>query len=99
MLIIAGHFEVEPEQRDEFIRDRVEGMRKSQAEPGCITYVFMADPIEPGLVRLFERWESKEALAAHLGALSSAPRPATDIKVLSAEIQQYVISEVGAVGS
>jgi quinol monooxygenase YgiN len=99
MLIIAGHFEVDPEQRDQFISDRVEAMRKSQAEPGCITYVFMADPTSPGLVRLFERWESKEALATHLGVLRSTPQPASDIKILSAEIQQYEISAVGPLGS
>jgi hypothetical protein len=99
VLIIAGHFEVDPAQRDQFIRDRIEGMRKSQAEPGCVTYVFMADPIEPGLVRLFERWESKEALAVHLGVLREGPQPASDIKVLGAEILQYEISAVGPVGS
>jgi quinol monooxygenase YgiN len=99
MLIVAGTFEVEPERRDEFIADRVESMRTSRAEPGCIAYAFMADPIETGRVLLFERWESKDALAAHLTALRSAPRPASDIKILGAEIQQYEIAEVGAVGS
>ena len=99
MLIVAGTFEVEPERRDEFIRDRAESMRASRAEPGCIAYAFMADPLEPGRVQLFERWESKESLAAHLAQLRSAPRPESDIKILGAEIQQYVISDVGPVGS
>jgi quinol monooxygenase YgiN len=99
MLIVAGTFEVDPERREEFIADRVESMRTSRAEPGCIAYAFMADPIEPGRVLLFERWESKDALAAHLAALRSAPRPASDIKILGAEIQQYEVGEVGAVGS
>jgi hypothetical protein len=99
MLIVAGHFEVDPERRAEFIADREELMRTSRAEPGCIAYAFMADPIEPGRVQLFERWESKDALATHLGVLRSGPRPASDIKILAAEIQQYEISDVGAVGS
>jgi hypothetical protein len=99
MVIVAGHFEVDPERREEFIADRVELMRASRAEAGCITYAFMADPIEPGRVQLFERWESKDALAAHLGALRSGPRPSGDVKILGAEIQQYEIGEVGAVGS
>jgi quinol monooxygenase YgiN len=99
MLIVAGHFDVDPEQVDAFIGERVEGMRQSQAEPGCFAYVFMADPTAPGRVRLFERWESKEALAAHLSGMRSAPRPPSDIKVLDMEIQQYEITEVGAVGS
>jgi quinol monooxygenase YgiN len=99
MVIVAGHFEVDPERREEFIADRVESMRTSRAEPGCITYAFMADPIDPGRVQLFERWENKDALAAHLAALRTAPRPSADIKILGAEIQQYEIGEVGAVGS
>ena len=99
MLIVAGHFDVDPARRDEFIRDREELMRASRGEPGCITYAFSGDPIEAGRVLLFERWESKGALATHLEVLRSGPRPASDIQILGAEVQQYEISEVGAVGS
>jgi len=99
MLIVAGYFDVDPEQRDDFIQGREEGMRRSRAEPGCITYVFAADPIEAGRVHLFERWESKEALAEHIKGMRDAPRPPSDIKVLGREVQQYEIANVGAVGS
>ena len=99
MLIVAGHFDVDPARREEFIADRVELMRTSRAESGCITYAFSGDPIEPGRVLLFERWESKGALAAHLEVLRSGPRPASDVQILGAEVQQYEIGEVGAVGS
>lgn len=102
MLIVAGHFDVDPSERDAFIRGREEGMRRSRAEPGCITYVFSADPIEPGRVHLYERWESKDALAAHLAAMRTAPKPESPpppVKVLASEIQQYEISAAGPVGS
>lgn len=99
MLIVAGHFEVDPAQRDEFLLSRVAAMRTSRSEAGCITYVFSADPIEPGRVQLFECWESKEALAAHLEGMRSAPRPATGVAILAAEVQQYEIAAVGPVGS
>jgi quinol monooxygenase YgiN len=99
MLIVAGHFDVDPAEREEFIADRVEIIRASRAEPGCITYAFSADPIEPGRVLLFERWESKPALATHLEGLRSAPPTAHDIQILGAKIQQYEISVEGAVGS
>jgi quinol monooxygenase YgiN len=99
MIIVAGTFEVDPAQRDAFVESRTEGMRRSRAEPGCISYVFSADPLEPGRVCLFERWESKDALLVHLGAMQAAgPQPA-GIPMLSAEIQQYEISAVGPVGS
>ena len=100
MLIIAGRFEVEPARRDEFIAGKVAGMRESRAEAGCIDYVLSADPIEPGRVHLYERWESKEHLAPHLTRIR-APQPENPdvVPVLSADIQQYEIAAVGPVGS
>ena len=99
MIIVAGTFEVDPAERDAFLAGRDEGMRRSRAEPGCISYVFSADPIEPGRVHLFERWESKDALGAHLAAAQVAgPQPA-GVAVRAAEILQYEISAVGPLGS
>jgi quinol monooxygenase YgiN len=98
-IIVAGTFEVDPSSRDEFLRNQEDNMRRSRAEPGCITYVFSADPIEPGRVCLFERWESKAALGAHLaGQRAAGPAPA-GVAVLSVEAQQYEISAVGPIGS
>jgi quinol monooxygenase YgiN len=99
MVIVAGYFEVDPAGRDEFIAGRTEAMRSSRAEDGCHVYAFSPDPLEPARVLLFERWENKEALAAHLQRLRSGPRPAADIKVLSAEVLQYEVGEAGPVGS
>ena len=103
MLIVAGSIEVDPAERESFLKGREEGMRTSRAEPGCLDYVFSADPLEPGRVMLFERWESKEALAAHLermgmrrgsgsgggGGAPQGPR----------SILQYEVSGSGPVGS
>ena len=99
MLIVAGHFDVDPEQRETFIAERTEAMRTSRAEEGCHVYAMTADPLEPGRVLLFERWESKEALRAHLERLRSGPRPASDVKVHGAEVLQYEVGEAGPVGS
>jgi hypothetical protein len=48
-------------------------MRASRAEQGNIEYCLAADPIEPGRVILFERWETQAALDAHLARLPSSP--------------------------
>jgi quinol monooxygenase YgiN len=45
-------------------------MRTSRLEDGCLEYTFAADPLEPGRVILFERWENQAALDAHLAAIS-----------------------------
>ncbi len=44
------------------MRDMIEA---SRAEDGCISYSYAVDILEPDLVHVSERWESREALAAH----------------------------------
>jgi quinol monooxygenase YgiN len=38
------------------------------AESGCISYTFSADLVEPGLIHVFEEWQSQDALDAHFKA-------------------------------
>jgi quinol monooxygenase YgiN len=105
VLIIAGSFEVAPERRDEFIASRVGTMTTSRSEPGCLEYVFAADPLVLGRVVLYERWESKEDLAAHLAGQKAAREAAAAeggepaVPVLASEITQFEIATVGALGS
>ena len=99
MIIVAGHFVVDPDQRDQFLRSRADVMRTSRSEAGCITYAFSPDPLDPGRVLLFERWESKAALADHLVALRQGPRRPDGVEVRDSEVQQYEISAAGPVGS
>ena len=73
MVIVGGTFEVEPGQREQFLASRLEMTRVSRGEAGCLEYTFAPDPIDPGRVVLFERWESQEALDAHLAALRAGP--------------------------
>ncbi len=40
----------------------------SRAEPGCMAYAYAEDVIEPGLIHVSERWESREALTAHFAS-------------------------------
>lgn len=65
MIVIEGTVRVAPE-RIEAARPVMEKMiRASRAEAGCLDYAYSLDLLEPGLVRVTERWESREALAAH----------------------------------
>jgi quinol monooxygenase YgiN len=99
VIIVAGHFAVDPGQREQFLRSRLDVTRTSRSEAGCIAYAFSPDPLDPGRVLLFERWEDKAALAGHLAALRQRPRPQDSVDVLESEIRQYEISAVGPVGS
>ncbi|WP_273185159.1 putative quinol monooxygenase [Hyphomonas adhaerens] len=68
MIVIEGTVRVPPE-RVEAARPAMETMiRASRAEPGCIDYAYSVDLLDPGLVRVTERWENREALKAHFAA-------------------------------
>ena len=73
MVIVGGWFEVDPNERDAFVAERVGSMRRSRAEGGCIEYVIAADPVDSERVVLFERWASQADLDAHLARSSQAP--------------------------
>ncbi|MBO0691626.1 MAG: antibiotic biosynthesis monooxygenase [Acidimicrobiaceae bacterium] len=101
MLVVAGSFQVDPARRDEFVESRKEAMATSRGEKGCHEYIFAPDPIDPGRVVLYERWESPEDLAAHLTAMRARERAggsAPAVPVISSDVLQYNISGSGPVG-
>ena len=75
MLIVAGHFDVDPAQRDEFLAGRVDSIRSTRSEGGCLEYVMSADPVDTTRVMLFERWADQAAFDAHMEVIKTAPRP------------------------
>jgi quinol monooxygenase YgiN len=74
MVIVGGWFEVDPSERDAFVAERIESMRTSRADHGCIEYVIAADPVDPGRAVLYERWESQADLDAHAARMRQTPR-------------------------
>nr|WP_321439401.1 putative quinol monooxygenase [uncultured Hyphomonas sp.] len=65
MIVIEGTVRLPAESIDA-ARPAMEAMiRASRAEAGCLDYAYSIDVLDPGLVRVTERWESREALQAH----------------------------------
>jgi len=93
VVIVGGTFEVDPDQREQFIAGRAALMRSSRAEQGCLEYTFCADPIDPARVVLYERWASQADLDAHLAALR-APPPVIEpnVEAVSSSITIYDVS-------
>ena len=93
VVIVSGVFELDPDQREEFLIGRGDLMRNTRTEAGCLEYTFSADPVVPGRVLLFERWASQEDLDTHLTAARAQPPslgPAIPMK--SASITLYDVT-------
>ena len=60
MLLVIGTFRLPPEA---MTQARV--VEASRAEPGCRAYAYAEDLLEPGLIRVSEAWDDREALTTH----------------------------------
>ncbi len=67
MIIIAGTIQMDPTGVDEAMEAAVVCMRATHQEDGNLAYVFSVDPIEPGLVHVYEKWADDDALGSHFG--------------------------------
>ena len=64
-VIVAGTVRVPPENIARFAPHMIAMMTASQAEDGCIAYVYAEIVGSPGLMQIFEAWRDQAALEAH----------------------------------
>ena len=60
MILVTGHVRLAPgnvEPARPHMRNVLEATRN---EPGCILYAFGEDVLDPGLIRIVERWQDLE---------------------------------------
>lgn len=65
MIIIAGSLDFDPGQREEALSASADLVLATRQQVGCLDYVWSPDPVVPGRVYVFERWEDEGALKAH----------------------------------
>ena len=67
MIFVTGEIVVD-EGALQTVREALHSMeQETRKEPGCLAYAFSVDVNDPGMLRVFERWESMDALQAHFG--------------------------------
>ncbi len=100
MLVIAGTISLDPAKRDEAIAAAVAMMEETRKEPGCISYTFSADLTSAGDFRIFEEWESQEALDAHFKAphMAKFQGQMGGFGIRGMKVQRYEVSSVGPLG-
>jgi quinol monooxygenase YgiN len=91
MLIIAGHLEVDANQRDAFIAAHRDLLRRGRQAPACLDLAITADLLNPARVNNFERWESREHLNVWRGI---AAAPDTGISINSDDMLEYSVADM-----
>jgi quinol monooxygenase YgiN len=91
MVIVAGHITVEPQQRESYLAGCVSVVERARRAAGCLDFAITADPIDPGRVNIFERWESQAALNTARG---NAPGFEQAEAMLSVSVADYDVADV-----
>jgi quinol monooxygenase YgiN len=91
MLIIAGSLSVKPSDRAAFLAANSDVVGQARRANGCLDFVQAADPLDPGRINIFERWDTEE----HLLAFRGEGQPSSDSPpIQSADVKRYVIASV-----
>lgn len=64
-ILVMGHIKTAPGDAARMTDLLTAHMATTMAEAGCELYNFAFDAANPDIIRISERWESPEALAAH----------------------------------
>ncbi|WP_420110459.1 putative quinol monooxygenase [Pseudactinotalea sp.] len=67
MIVVVGHLEVAPANRDRAITLSLDAVRQARATDGCLDFSVSPDPIDPGRINVSERWRDREALETFRG--------------------------------
>lgn len=92
MLIVAGHLQVDPRQRDAYVRRCREVVELARAHPGCLDFAIAADPLDGGRVLVHERWTDEASLLAFRG---SGPDAGQRTAILSADVRRFTVHDEG----
>lgn len=65
VIVVTGHFRVSPEKIEALRPHARKVLEATRKERGCLLYAYGEDVLDPGLIRIVERWEDWDSLAAH----------------------------------
>jgi quinol monooxygenase YgiN len=72
MMIVTGSIVARPETFDELLAASLEHVRRSRAEPGCISHAVHRDVEDEHRLVFFERWADRASLDDHFRVPASA---------------------------
>lgn len=95
MILVTGHFRIPPEKMETLRPHARRTLEATRKEKGCILYAYGEDLIDPGLIRVVERWTDWPSLEAHGKAEHMATWRAAlkEIGVLDREVTAHAAGE------
>lgn len=98
MLVISGEIRVAPESRATAVAAAIKVEQATRKEAGCLSYSFYSDLEDPNVFRIFEEWESADALSAHLKTphIAEFRKEMAEVTILSRRLKNYEIAAVSA---
>lgn len=99
MIIVAGWVDVDPDRRDQALIAGRPHMQATREWPGCLDYVWSADPLNDGRIYVYERWTDEASLASHFaGPYYTAMRNTIGAHgIRGVEVYKYAPGQQGAV--
>ncbi len=100
MVIVEGWVRMAPDVLAKFEPAAVKMITASRAEAGCIDYAYARDLLDPGVLRIAEKWRDQAALDVHfatphmaefLVVLGSVERQGGDVRVYDSEETRRMI--------
>jgi len=94
MIIVTAAITGKPGKRDELISKSQDVIKSTRLEQGNISYELLASTEDENVLLMFEKWENKEALDAHMqtehfkafgSAIGDLVAKGLDITIYSAE--------------
>jgi len=92
MIIIAGTLRLHPADRATYLEKVADITRLARSAPGCADFSQAPDPLDPGRINVYERWESDDQL--HLFRTGETPSPDGLPPLLSADVRKFRIFAV-----
>ena len=92
MVVIAGHYRVDEDQRDEVITAFEDLVRRARAADGALHIAITADSADPERVNMIEVWRDAEALDRWR---QQANCPDVDVEMRDMHIARYTAREGG----
>jgi quinol monooxygenase YgiN len=65
LILVTGHFRVPPDKVEALRPHMREVIAANRKEDGCILFAYGEDVLDPGLIRVVERWRDWDSLEAH----------------------------------